>query len=147
MRFYRDVVDNQGQACPHVEGPEHKVPYMHVFAVLNYLKQICDHPGLLEGETNDYRKYESGKWDLFVELLEESLGSGQKVVIFSQYVKMLTLIEAFLKDREITFATIKGHTRKEPKRSTRSTPTRNAWSSPLRSGLPAWGSISPAVRW
>lgn len=113
MRFYKDVVDNQGRELVQaLKDPERKVPYMHVFAVLNYLKQICDHPGLLEGEAKDYGKYESGKWDLFVELLEESLGSGQKVVVFSQYVKMLTLIEAFLKDREITFATIKGHTRK-----------------------------------
>ena len=47
-----------------------------------------------------------------MELLEESLGSGQKVVVFSQYVKMLELIESFLNDRGIEFATIKGHTRR-----------------------------------
>ena len=62
---------------------------MHIFSVLNYLKQTCNHPAMLEGETKNYGKYTSGKWDLFVELLEESLGSGQKVVVFSQYVKML----------------------------------------------------------
>ncbi|MBI5570053.1 MAG: DEAD/DEAH box helicase [Desulfomonile tiedjei] len=113
IRFYRDVVENQGQRLVQtLKDPDQKVPYMHVFAVLNYLKQICNHPALLEGEAKNYRKYASGKWDLFVELLEESLGSGQKVVIFSQYVKMLELIESFLRDNSLEFATIKGHTKK-----------------------------------
>lgn len=111
--FYRDLVDNQGrQLVQTLKDPDQKVPYMHIFAILNYLKQICNHPALLEGETKDYKKYSSGKWDLFTELLEESLGSGQKVVVFSQYVKMLELIESFLRDSNIGFATIKGHTRK-----------------------------------
>ena len=113
IRFYRDVVENQGtELVQTLKDPDKKVPYMHVFAVLNYLKQICNHPALLEDETKDYAKYASGKWDLFTELLEESLGSGQKVVVFSQYVKMLELIESYLNDRGIEFATIKGHTRK-----------------------------------
>jgi len=110
---YRDLVNNQGQQLvQRLKDPDEKVPYMHIFALLNYLKQVCDHPALLEGERKDYQKYSSGKWDLFIELLEESLGSGQKVVVFSQYVKMLELIESYLTDNKIEFATIKGHTRR-----------------------------------
>lgn len=113
LRFYRDVVENRGsELIQTLRDSTKKIPYMHIFAVLNYLKQICNHPALLEGDTHGYARYQSGKWDLFVELLEESLGSGQKVVVFSQYVKMLELIESFLNDRGIRFATIKGHTRK-----------------------------------
>ncbi|MEW6352375.1 MAG: DEAD/DEAH box helicase [Thermodesulfobacteriota bacterium] len=113
VRMYRDVVEEQGQGLVlALRDPDQKVPYMHVFAVLNYLKQICDHPCLLVKESKDYRRYASGKWDLFVELLEESLGSGQKVVVFSQYVIMLELIESYLRERSIEFATIKGHTTK-----------------------------------
>lgn len=113
IKFYRDVVQNQGTGLVQaLKDPGSKVPYMHIFAVLNYLKQICNHPCMLEGDTKNYAKYASGKWDLFVELLQESLGSGQKVVVFSQYVKMLELIESYLIDEKIEFATIKGHTRK-----------------------------------
>jgi SNF2 family DNA or RNA helicase len=113
IRFYRDITHNQGiELVQTLKDPDKKVPYMHIFAVLNYLKQICDHPALLEGESKDYNKYESGKWDLFLELLSESLGSGQKVVVFSQFVKMLELIESHLRDNSIEFATIKGHTKK-----------------------------------
>lgn len=112
-RLYRDVVDNQGQELVQtLKDPDKTVPYMHIFAILNSLKQICDHPALLEGETKDYSKYESGKWDTFVDLLDESIRSGQKVVVFSQYVKMLELIESYLRDVDLKFATIKGHTRK-----------------------------------
>lgn len=111
--FYRDVVQNEGtQLLQTLKDPGKVVPYMHIFSVLNSLKQICNHPAMLEKEAMDYTKYASGKWDLFIELLQESLGSGQKVVVFSQYVKMLELIEAYLRDSEIEFATIKGHTRK-----------------------------------
>ena len=113
VRFYRDVIENQGRdLVQQLKDPESKVPYMHIFAVLNYLKQICDHPILLEKQGTDYTKYSSGKWDLFIELLDESLRSGQKVVVFSQYVKMLELIEVYLRDIGIEFATIKGSTRK-----------------------------------
>jgi SNF2 family DNA or RNA helicase len=113
IRFYRDVVENQGTGLVQaLKDPDQRVPYMHIFSLLNYLKQICDHPALLENEAKDYKKYTSGKWDLFLELLGESLGSGQKVVVFSQYVRMLELMESYLRDEGIEFATIKGHTRK-----------------------------------
>jgi SNF2 family DNA or RNA helicase len=112
-RFYRDIAENRGgDLVKALRDPSSKVPYIHVFAVLNYLKQVCDHPALLEPGERDYKKSSSGKWELFTELLEESLGSGQKVVVFSQYVKMLALIEAYLTDQGIGFAGIKGHTRK-----------------------------------
>ena len=112
-RLYRDVVDNQGQQLVQtLKDPDKTVPYMHIFAILNYLKQICNHPALLAGDSKNYAKYESGKWDTFVDLLDESVRSGQKVVVFSQYVKMLELIESYLNDVGLAFATIKGHTRK-----------------------------------
>ncbi len=58
IRFYRDVAENQGKDLVQtLKDPDKKVPYMHVFAVLNYLKQICNHPALLEGETKNYKKY------------------------------------------------------------------------------------------
>lgn len=97
---YRDLKDD---AKP--------VPYVHVFSALSTLKQICDHPSLLSGNIKGWAQHASGKWDLFVELLQEALGSGQKVVVFSQYLDMLAIIEAYLKKKGIGFATIKGSTR------------------------------------
>ncbi len=90
------------------------VPLVHVFSALSTLKQICDHPSLVLQDAKNYQSHQSGKWDLFVELLNEARNSGQKVVVFSQYIEMLGIIEAHLKKKGIGFATIKGSTRDRP---------------------------------
>jgi len=54
---------------------------------------------------------DSGKWEVFTGLLDECLTSGLKVVVFSQYLPMLQLIEEHLAERRIGFASIKGATR------------------------------------
>jgi len=87
------------------------VQYLHVFAALTKLKQICDHPALIGGQTKQYAQKKSGKWDLFVELLAEAQESGQKVVVFSQYLDMLEIIELYLKKKGISYASIKGSTK------------------------------------
>ncbi len=87
---------------------ESKLPYMELLAVINYLKQICDHPCLLK-DCTDPTRYKSGKWDLFVELLNECLESGIKVVIFSHYTRMLDLIENHLTASKISFCGLRGN--------------------------------------
>jgi SNF2 family DNA or RNA helicase len=111
VKLYRDIINTRAKdLLQQLNDQKEQIPYMHVFAVLNYLKQICNHPAQLETDHADYNKYQSGKWELFCELLDESLNSGFKVVVFSQYLQMLKLIEAYLTDRGINFATIKGST-------------------------------------
>lgn len=92
------------------------VPYLHIFSLLSHLKQICDHPCLINKDFTEFRKYPSGKWDLFIELLQEIRDSGQKVVIFSQYLDMLNLIQMYLEEEKIGYTGIRGSTRdrKEP---------------------------------
>ena len=47
IRLYKDVVENQGRDLVQgLKDPDRSVSYIHVFAVLNYLKQICDHPAI-----------------------------------------------------------------------------------------------------
>jgi len=86
------------------------IPYIHIFALLSALKQICDHPALYLKETTTYQEYSSGKWDLFVELLQEARDSGQKVVVFSHYLGMLDIMESYLESEGIQYATLKGST-------------------------------------
>lgn len=110
VKLYKDVISSRAiSIIEQLSHPDEQIPYIHIFAILNYLKQICNHPSQLE-KSLDYQKYQSGKWDLFCELLEESLNSGFKVVVFSQYLNMLALIEAYLNDLGVEFATIKGST-------------------------------------
>ena len=60
----------------------------YIFALLSSIKQICDHPAVYLKSPEKYREYQSGKWELFVELLSEARESGQKVVVY-----MLDIIE------------------------------------------------------
>ncbi len=86
------------------------VSYVHIFAALNYLKQICNHPASAGGGFGA-ADVSSGKWEMFVDLLDECMTSGMKVVIFSQYLSMLALIEDHLFRHDIGYASIKGATR------------------------------------
>lgn len=87
------------------------IPYMHIFALLASLKQICNHPASYLKDVANYERYESGKWDAFIELIEEAEESDQKVVVFSQYLAMLDIMEAFLTKSGISFAAIRGQTK------------------------------------
>lgn len=86
------------------------VPYVHIFALLSALKQICNHPAVYLKCPEEYKIYTSGKWELFTELLGEARDSQQKVVIFSQYLGMLDIFELYLNELGIGFATIRGST-------------------------------------
>ncbi|MCB1106929.1 MAG: DEAD/DEAH box helicase [Chlamydiia bacterium] len=116
QKLYTNAVKKSRDALlQDISNPEKDVPYMHVFSLLNTLKQICNHPCLINKDLKNYKKYQSGKWDLFVELLEETRGSGQKLVVFSQYLDMLTIIEHYLKENKIGFAAIRGSTQDRKK--------------------------------
>jgi superfamily II DNA or RNA helicase len=93
------------------------VSYVHIFAALNYLKQICNHPASAGGGFG--ADVTSGKWEMFVELLDECLTSGLKVVVFSQYLSMLDIIEKHLMVHDIGFASIRGGTRDRGEEVTR----------------------------
>ncbi len=94
-----------------LENQSKPVPYLHVFSLLSSLKQICDHPCLITKDYSEFQKHKSGKWDLFIELLQEVRDSGQKLVVFSQYLHMLDMMEAYLKEHKIGYAGIRGSTR------------------------------------
>lgn len=84
---------------------------VHIFSLLSKLKQVCNHPCLVTKDKAHYLSHHSGKWDLFVELLQEARDSKQKIVIFTQYLDMMDIIEQYLTQEEIAFAEIRGSTR------------------------------------
>ncbi len=112
VTLYREAVEGRGaELAGQLRSGTGPVPYIHVFALLNLLKQVCDHPALALGELDRADDYASGKWDLFRELLEESLDSGQKVVVFTQYLGMVELIERHLRTLGVEHSTLTGSSR------------------------------------
>lgn len=93
-----------------LEDEEKPIPYIHIFSLLSHLKQICNHPAAFLKCPKKYKEYQSGKWDLFIELLSEARESCQKVVVFSQYLYMLDIIEEHLNEIGVGYASIRGAT-------------------------------------
>jgi SNF2 family DNA or RNA helicase len=111
-KLYREVaLQLRDTVYQELHDTSRPVSYVHVFSALSTMKRICDHPSLIHNDIKQYHTHASGKWDLFIELLHEALGSGQKVVVFSQYLEMIAMIEAHLRKKGIGFASIKGSTR------------------------------------
>ncbi|MEX1013371.1 MAG: DEAD/DEAH box helicase [Waddliaceae bacterium] len=110
--MYRELILQRKEALLHqLHNREQTVPYMHIFALFSSLKQICNHPGAYLKTPKEYKEYTSGKWDLFCELLSEALDSGQKVVVFTQYLSMLDIMELYAKELKVSYATIRGSTK------------------------------------
>jgi SNF2 family DNA or RNA helicase len=86
-----------------------EIPYMHIFALLTRLKQVCDHPALVvSGSSSPSR---SGKLEVFEQILDEALAGNHQVVVFSQYVKMIELLSRNLDRRDIDHLVLTGATR------------------------------------
>lgn len=86
------------------------IPYIHIFALISGLKKVANHPALYLKKGEDYKHYPSGKWELFTELLQEALGSEQKVVVFSHFLGMLDIIESYLAEEGIGYTGLRGST-------------------------------------
>ncbi len=120
--LYRKAVSQiRGNFYGDLRDTSKAISYVHIFSALSTLKRLCDHPALVGGRKDGH----SGKWELFLELLYEARDSGQKVVVFSQYLEMLALIETYLQEKGIGYVSLKGSTRDriEPIRRFREDPT------------------------
>src|SRR5579862_723561 len=78
---------------------------MHVLAALTRLRQICCHPQLVGSDTA------SGKTETLFELLDPLVSEGQKVLVFSQFVQMLHLLEKECQARQIKTHILTGQTK------------------------------------
>lgn len=78
---------------------------IHVLAALTRLRQICCHPSLVGNDTA------SGKTETLFELLEPLLAEGQKVLVFSQFVQMLRLLETECQQRAMATYILTGETK------------------------------------
>jgi SNF2 family DNA or RNA helicase len=78
---------------------------MHVLAALTRLRQVCCHPSLVGSDTA------SGKTETLFELLDPLIADGQKVLVFSQFVQMLQLLEKECATRNIHTHMLTGQTK------------------------------------
>ena len=81
-----------------------------ILEALLKLRQVCCDLRLVSDSPTP-RGSTSGKLDSLMEMLEELFEEGRRILLFSQFTSMLTLIEAELKQRNIAYALLTGQTR------------------------------------
>lgn len=75
------------------------------------LRQVCCHPQLVPLDAAKKVKT-SAKLDQLMALLPEMLAEGRRILLFSQFTSMLTLIEAELKKRNLPWVKLTGQSQK-----------------------------------
>lgn len=78
-----------------------------ILAALTRLRQICCHPGLF---IEDY-KDGSSKLEQCMEIIEDGITAGHKILLFSSYTSMFEIIEKELKKRDIKYFKLTGSTK------------------------------------
>ena len=95
---------------PQVEGSLHGGDRMKVLAAITELRQICGHPSLV---LPDYAA-SSGKMDLLLDILPGALEAGHRALVFSQFTRMLRILQRRLEAAGISCLYLDGET--PPKR-------------------------------
>lgn len=80
--------------------------HIKVLALLTRLRQLCCHPSLFV----DNYQYGSGKLDLLIELIEDSIQSNHRCLVFSQFTKMHDIIKKSLEKLSISYFYLDGAT-------------------------------------
>ena len=74
---------------------------------LTKLRQLANHPKMVDETYED----SSGKLEEIIEMLENTIQSDHKVLVFSQFVKHLAIIKAYLEKENIVYAYLDGSTK------------------------------------
>ena len=97
----RDAINQKGLARSHIT----------ILDALLKLRQTCCDPQLLSLAQAKQVK-ESAKLEMLMEMVPELLEEGRRILLFSQFTKMLAIIEQRLIDAGIRYTKLTGQTRK-----------------------------------
>ena len=81
--------------------------HMILLQGLTKLRQIANHPKMVDPEYDA----DAGKLDAVTRMILSAISENHKILIFSQFVKHLTIISNFLKESNIDFAYLDGSTK------------------------------------
>ncbi len=74
---------------------------------LTKLRQLANHPQMIDEHYND----SSGKFDTVIEMLQSIAAEGNKVLLFSQFVRHLGLFKTYFEQNNIPYAYLDGGTK------------------------------------
>jgi len=103
-RRVREEIERRGMGRSHIV----------VLDALLKLRQVCCDPRLVKLESAQ-KVRQSAKLTLLMELLPEMVEEGRRILLFSQFTSMLSLIEDELKNAGIAYVKLTGRTRDREK--------------------------------
>lgn len=92
-----------------IEQNGYERTHMQILAALTRLRQICCHPSLF---INNYNSG-SSKLDQCMEIIQDAITGGHKILLFSGYTSMFEIIEKELKESKIRYFKLTGSTKIE----------------------------------
>jgi SNF2 family DNA or RNA helicase len=84
--------------------------YIEILSTLMRLRQICLHPGIINEELIKEEEI-SSKTNALLELIYESIDSGHRIVVYSQFVEYLKIIRLKFYEEEIEHLYMDGRTK------------------------------------
>ena len=88
-----------------------KTTRFDILTSLLRLRQLCCHPGLLP-DTMRHGVGDSAKTELLKELLLETIDSGHRTLVFSQFTSLLAILKDWLDEKNILYEYLDGSTKK-----------------------------------
>jgi len=111
-KMYLQILENVKQG---LLQPTNRGYFIHILAALTRLRQICNHPILIDKNVKPKSEF-SGKIELLQEIISDALESGKKLLIFSQFVQMLKVLKDLTEKMKIPYEYMDGSTINRQKR-------------------------------
>ncbi len=117
QRVYNETLGEvRGKVGDMVKRNGFKKSQFEILALLMRLRQISCHLGMIEearrGKFAGVAPEDmSGKMESFFELLDEAMDAGHRVLVFSQFVRMLSILREALEARGIKYCYLDGSTK------------------------------------
>lgn len=112
LRLYQAHTQRLKMVLEKQTEDEFKHGKIEVLAELTKLRQLCCDPTLLYSNYTD----DSAKLTLCLQYIKQAVEGGHKILLFSQFTSMLSIIEAKLTEENISHFTLTGSTSKEKRR-------------------------------
>ena len=107
LKLYKAyLADTKLKISQEIEENSFEKNKIKILALITRLRQICSHPTLF---VNDFEG-ESSKLNQCIELIEEGIDSGHKILLFSGFTSMFDIIIKKLEERNIKYYILTGKT-------------------------------------
>ena len=105
--LYNRFLQESRQKFGRIKNGGNSVGRFELLSSLLRMRQVCCDPALLEASSG----IRSAKMELLKELLLETIDSGHKVLLFSQFTSLLAIVRAWLESEGIRYEYLDGSTK------------------------------------